>query len=61
MQQGYSELPDIEEVALEECTEKELKKTQIDLMNDPAMLKEIVHQYLEESRKRRERWGVKMG
>jgi len=30
-------------------------------MNDPAMLKEIVHQYIERSKKRRERRGVKMG
>jgi len=44
-------------VALEECTEKELKKTQIDLMNDSAMLKEIAHQYLRsQERGRKGRW-----
>jgi len=30
-------------------------------MNDPAILKEIVHKYIEKSKKRRERWGVKIG
>jgi len=36
-------------------TEKDLKKALIESVKDPTMLEEIIHQYLEESRKRMNR------